>query len=148
MKEETLDFPMTESDKKAIEEIKGLEVKYGEDERKLNLLKADIDYKKSKLNISYQPLILKCLEIGKDFYSLKTPIQVADCVTINFGIEASREMKNNIATNLSMLFRDSKVGRIEINGKNYYGLPMYFNNDLETLKSKYASYIEGRKKNG
>ena len=56
-------------------------------------------------------------------------------------------MKNNIATTLSMLFRDSKIGRIDINGKNYYGLAQYFNADLETVKSKYQSYVEGRKKN-
>ena len=147
MQEEILEYKLTDSDKKSVENIKALELQYEETEKKQRALKTEIDYQKTRLNIQYYPLVLDCLNVGKDLYSLKTPIQVANCVALNFGIEASREMKNNIATTLSMLFRDSKIGRIDINGKNYYGLAQYFNADLETVKSKYQSYVEGRKKN-
>ncbi len=136
----------SESDRATIQEIKGLEKEYEQNELKLRQLQAEIDFKKSKLNISWIFFILECLDF-KDFYALKTPIQVANCIESKFGFSASREIKNAIATTLSNMFNDGKVGRITINNKSYYGIPKYFDDTLEKLNEKYYSFIEGRKRN-
>lgn len=144
---EILNYQLSEVDQRSIAEIKMLENEYAENEKKQRFLKTEIDFKKSKLNISYQPLVMQCLAVGQDYFALKTPIQVSNCVSLSFEIETSREMKNVIATTLSNLFHDKRVGKIQINGKSYYGLPEYFNSDMVTVKAKYKSYVEGRKNN-
>lgn len=147
MPTDIIDFPISESDKLSIQEILRLEKEFDENEKKQRQLQTEINYKKSKLNISWQVFIQQCLETRKDFYALKTPAQISTCISINFGFAPTREMKNNIATTLSNLFYDEKIGRISINNKSYYGLSKYFNSDLTTLKPKYISFEDDRLKN-
>jgi hypothetical protein len=137
---------LSPQDQETLEVIKEREKALNEAMLNVSRLQSEISFYKRKLSISWIGQINYCLGIGEGFYALKTPVQITDCIAISFGITASREMKNNVSTSLSTMYSDKKLGRISINGKNYYGLPKYFNDDFETLKPEYGHLIEGRKR--
>lgn len=98
------------------------------------------------ITIQWKEAIKNCLAIDNNApqfpqYFLKTPAFISDCVAWTNGVEISRDIKNKIASTLSFMFKEGSVGRIQHNGKTYYGLAQYFNKDLTTIKKEYQRHI-------
>jgi hypothetical protein len=85
-----------------------------------------------------------CLDVDSKnpSYFLKTPAFVSKCVTYKYGVQNTRDIKNKIATTLSLMFNQKQLGRIQHKGKTYYGKPHFFKNDMVTLKPEYRNWIE------
>lgn len=98
----------------------------------------------ANITIQWKESIKNCLgsEPEEPGYFLRTPAFISNCVAWEHGVEITRDIKNKIATTLSLMFNQGLVGRIQHNNKTYYGLPKYFKNDLTTLKKEYSSWVE------
>lgn len=85
-----------------------------------------------------------CLEVDahNPSYFLKTPAFVAKCIAWKHAVEVTRDIKNKIATTLSTMFNQGLIGRIQHNGKTYYGIPKFFKGDMTTLKREYQNWLE------
>lgn len=107
--------------------------------RKLNAANITIQWKES-INI--------CVELDADSpgYFLKTPAFISNCVAWNYGVEVTRDIKNKVATNLSQMYNQKLIGRIDHNGKTYYGDKKFFEPDkkgaLIILKDKYKGWVK------
>ena len=106
--------------------------------RKINTLKGEVQIWVKQLNIPWKGVTMFCLHDTQEI--LRTPLAIAECASNRIGVRPSREMKNNIATTLGVLFSEGKVGRITISGKTYYGLLDYFKRDRVTLKQEYLHH--------
>lgn len=98
------------------------------------------------ITIQWKESIFSCLEVDENTpeffnYFLKTPAFISDCVAWNCGVDTTRDLKNKIASTLSFMFSKGQVGRIQQNGKTYYGLPKYFNKDLVSIKPIYMKHL-------
>lgn len=139
----SFDPELVERIKQTHEELSKYEV---EAERKINALKGDLRIWVSKLNIAYREQVLYCLKDSQDI--LRTPLEVSECVANSIGFKATREIKNNVATTLGVLFTDELVGRTTINGVTYYGHLEYFKKDRVTLKQEYINFKINKESNG
>lgn len=94
--------------------------------------------------IQWKESIKNCLtdESIQSSYFLKTPAFISNCVSWTYGVELTRDIKNKIATTLSVMFNQGLIGRVSHNGKTYYGLDKFFEKDMTTLKKKYAEWVE------
>jgi hypothetical protein len=98
----------------------------------------------ANITIQWKESIKNCLEqeASQSSYFLKTPAFISNCVAWTYGVELTRDIKNKIATTLSFMFNQGAIGRIQHNGKTFYGMPKFFKTDLVTLKRDYADWIE------
>lgn len=97
----------------------------------------------ANITIQWKESIKKCLEIEVDEkpFFLKTPAFISGCVAWSYGVPLTRDIKNKVATTLSVMFNQKLIGRIQYSSKTYYGNAHYFKNDLETLKKDYVEWI-------
>lgn len=98
----------------------------------------------ANITIQWKESIKNCLESEPEEpgYFLRTPAFISNCVAWTYGVEITRDIKNKIATTLSLMFNQGLIGRVNHNGKTYYGLSKYFKNDLTTLKKEYSTWVE------
>lgn len=81
------------------------------------------------------------VDAGSPYFFIKTPAFVSKCIAQKHGIEITRDIKNKIATTLSIMHNQKLIGRIHYNGSSFYGLPDFFNEDLITLKEEYKERL-------
>lgn len=143
-----MNAPTTFNGTKIIEEIraKEVEIQILEDKLQSTLFKLQ-ELKRinaANITIQWKESIKKCLEIEstETGYFLKTPSFISNCVAWTHGVELTRDIKNKIATTLSIMFNQGFIGRIQHNGKTYYGISKYFKSDLTTLKRDYIDWVK------
>lgn len=94
--------------------------------------------------IRWKESINWCITVDSDnpYYFIKTPAFISKCIAAKHGVEITRDIKNKIATNLSQMFNQGLIGRIQHGGASYYGLTKFFKNDLVTLKKEYETFLD------
>lgn len=132
-----------------VHDILELEEKIDAEEKKVVLLKAELSYLKNKraesITIKWRESIMWCLsvDVKNPFYFIKSSVGVHKCIAYKHSIEITADIKNKIATTLSMMFKEQKhIGRIEHNGTFYYGLKELFEDDYVTLKKEYRKKMK------
>lgn len=96
-------------------------------------------------NIPLKESAVWCLTVDSEnpSYFLKTPVFVSKCIAYKHGVELTRDIKNKIASTLSLMYSQGEVGRIAINGKNYYGLAKFFKaGNMTELKNEFKPWTE------
>lgn len=117
-------------------------------EQEIAELKYKLDFNKSFIpvgDIKWRDSIRWCLEIDADnsSYFLKNSVAVYKCIAFKHGIDISSDIKNKIATTLSMLFKErDEVGRISYNNTFYYGVSKFFKEGLTELKNEYINDLK------
>lgn len=98
----------------------------------------------SNINIRWKEAVKQCIHDEKvnSSYFIKTPTFISNCIAWTYGIEVTRTVKNNVASTLSLMFTNGEVGRIQQNGKTYYGETRFFKPDMVTLKKEYSDWVE------
>lgn len=140
--------PTTFNGTKILEEIREKQSQVQELEEKLNSTIFELQelqrINAANITIHWKESIKNCLEAEshQTSYFLKTPAFVSNCVAWDHGVPLTRDIKNKIATTLSIMFNQGLIGRIQHNGKTYYGILKYFKSDLITLKREYADWVE------
>lgn len=115
------------------------------------LEKAEVDVKHlrslntAQTNIKWREAIIHCLEVdeGSKLFTLKSAMSVSNCIVKKYAISIDRDTKNKIASTLSFLFTNGKIGRTK--EASYYGLLKFFEDDRTTLKPKYSYLAETTK---
>lgn len=94
--------------------------------------------------IRWKESINWCITVDSEnpYYFIKTPTYISKCIASKHGVEVTRDIKNKIATNLSQMFKQKLIGRIQHGGASYYGLTKFFKNDRITLKKEYEPLLE------
>ena len=97
----------------------------------------------ANISIQWKESIRWCLESSSNdsSYFIKTPSFISDCVVWKHGVEVTKDIKNKIATTLSLMFNQGEIGRIQKNGKTYYGLAKFFKKDMISLKAEYVDWF-------
>ena len=118
-----------------------LQVQYNNTEFRLKELRR---INAANITIQWKESIKNCLDYSLDNpnYFLRTPAFISDCVAWTYGVELTRDIKNKIATTLSIMFNQGLIGRIKHNGKTFYGNSKFFESDMETLKKKYIEWVD------
>jgi hypothetical protein len=118
-------------------------------ETELAKLKAELLIAKVSLPvipIKWRESVRWCIEIDSKnpSYFLKSSQSVYNCVAFKHNIEAiTPDIKNKIATTLSMLFNEGKeIGRLTLNGIHYYGMKEFFKDNLIELKDEYKKNLD------
>lgn len=136
--------------KESIKEVHEKEKEINDLEKRLSALIYDVQEMRknnaANISIPWKDSIKDCLYTEKgapDYpnYFLKTPAFISNCVAWTYGVELTRDIKNKIASTLSFMFKEGAVGRIQHNGKTYYGLPQFFKDDLVTIKKEFQNKI-------
>jgi len=98
----------------------------------------------AQTNIKWREAIIHCLEVDADTksFALKSAMSVSNCIVKKYAISVDRDTKNKIATTLSFLFNNGKIGRTL---DSYYGLLIFFEDDRTTLKSEYSELAKTTK---
>lgn len=119
---------------------------------KLHMEKAALDLLRKKesdgANIKWRESIIWCLKVdlNKPRFYVKTPVYISACISKKHQIEINKDVKNKIATTLSTMFNRRLIGKMEKDGKSYYGILEIFEKDSEgnytILKSKYSAWAE------
>ena len=116
-------------------------------ERSALNLKNELEYlmQKQRENIvlKWRPEIRSCVKgKGINDYYIATHHDIIGCIEYKYCIKADRDIKNKIITNLSAMYANRELGRVEINNEWHYGLAEIFNEDLNTLKRKYLHLLK------
>lgn len=111
---------------------------------KLETELAIVKSKRPPIVIKWRRSIEWCLEVDSQNkkYFLKNSPGVCNCIAFKHKVDLTPDIKNKIATTLSMMFRDQLIGRLLIDGTYYYGLPTFFEKDLKTLKKEYLKDVK------
>jgi hypothetical protein len=139
--------PITFNANKILEEIRTKEDLIYDLNEKLSAAKYELEelqkINAANITIQWKESIKKCLLSDNDekYCFLQTPAYVSNCVAWTHGVNLTRDIKNKVSTTLSIMFNQSLLGKIQHNGKTYYGNPKYFKSDLITLKEKYVEWI-------
>ena len=120
--------------------IKEKELAIYELENKLSLAKKT----RPDVTIKWRDSVKWCLEIdSKNFrYFLKSAAGVYKCIAFKHKVDITPDIRNKIATTLSLMFKEGTIGRILHNNTHYYGLKEFFNDDLTDLKDEFKKDIE------
>lgn len=96
------------------------------------------------VTIGWKESIKWCLtvDINNGYFFVKTPAFVAKCIASKHGVEITRDIKNKISTTLSIMHNQGLIGRLQHNGKSFYGMPELFKKDLVTLKPENAKIVD------
>ncbi len=141
-------YPTSVNTAKILEDIRAKESLIERLDEELRTAQYDLQELKrinaANTTIQWKESIKNCLEIEAEqtSYFLKTPAFISECVAWTHGVELTRDIKNKIATTLSVMFNQKLIGRIQHNSKTYYGLSKYFKTDLITLKREYTDWVE------
>lgn len=129
-----------------ISDIKETQRKISEAEEKLLFLKTKHEMLKRR---NYESTVIKwkksvygCLEVdkGKARWFLKSISSTSKCIAKRYSIDINRDARNKIATTMSLMYKAGEIGRMTWEGITYYGLPEFFEADLNTLKKEYEKY--------
>lgn len=119
-------------------------------EQDLHLKKAELSFLKKQVSknagIKWRESIIWCLDTKQKELFIKTPLFISKCISQKHNVQVNRDIKNKIATTLSLMFGLKLIGRISHEGVTYYGLPKYFKDDMTTLKREFISYLKILKK--
>lgn len=146
-----MNSPTTFNGTKTLKEIREKEALAKELTEKLSSVNFDLQELRklnaANITIQWKESINVCVELDADNpgYFLKTPAFISNCVAWNHGVEVTRDIKNKVATNLSQMFNQKLIGRIDHNGKTYYGDKKFFKPNKEkltVLNKEYVSWIE------
>ncbi len=123
------------------QEVKELEANLAKTKFELQELKR---INAANVTIGWKESIKWCLNVDAEnpFYFVKTPAFVAKCIASKHGVEITRDIKNKISTTLSIMFNQGLIGKINHNGKSFYGIAELFKKDLITLKPDYAKVVD------
>lgn len=96
------------------------------------------------VTIGWKESIKWCLSVDIDnsYFFVKTPAFVAKCIASKHGVEVTRDIKNKISTTLSIMHNQSLIGRVQHNGKSFYGMPELFKKDLVTLRPENIKIVD------
>lgn len=140
--------PTTFNSSKVLEEIRAKEKELQDLDNAYNKAVFELQELKrinaANITIPWKESIKTCLidEKVQSTYFLKTPAFIANCVAWTYGVEVTRDIKNKVATTLSIMFNNGEIGRIQHKGKTYYGEAAFFKTDMVTLKREFADWVE------
>ena len=140
--------PTTFNSAKILEEIRLKEQEYNELNTNLNRVAFELQELKrlnaANITIRWKEAVKQCIfqESVQPMYFLKTPAFISNCVAWTYGVDVTRDIKNKVATTLSIMFTNKELGRIQHNGKTYYGETKFFKPDLVTLKREFKEWVE------
>lgn len=124
-----------------LEQIEKHEKELMDIEMQAAILKGKIELLKKRhaesVVLKWRDEIRGCMQrVDNGEYILVTPQQVVSCIEYKNSIAADRNIKNKIATTLSLMHREGEIGRVESDNGSIYGHKSLFKNDLKTLKNE------------
>lgn len=129
-----------------IEEIEKHEVELNQAELHAASIKGELEMLKKKhaesLVIKWRDEIRGCMRrVDNGDYLFVTAQQIIECIEYKNSIVADRNIKNKVATTLSIMHKEGEIGRIESPDGSIYGHKTLFNNDLKTAKKQYRKLL-------